>query len=331
MNSYTAMNNNILSSALPVVVPGSIVSILPIAGYSPANERLKYKVDFNAKAIKTKIDLSAFGIRSLDSQLFDFVESEARASFNFGIDRVNGFYIEAPAQPFILGLALNIPESFRWDAVLGPITVGIRPELDIRAEVQVALRDPNNDNRITTQEMRDQITSVLNVSATGGVDASLDLGGYLGDSSGPGFVTSFDAHWSLSTGELTYGSSHSKSIEDGFSGIQFYAGEFVKKTVGNFLERINSYNPIPADVAEFLTSKIDIIEETPLALMRKAGIDIPEWVDMLLDAKQLTAKLAGLATNSVDLRAYLPNQNPPMFRPIRLRLLPCWTNWPAME
>ena len=268
-NTFASLNNAVLGAVSALGISPAELSIVAAAGNSPASQNLRYTVTYNRSVTPGgSLDLSQLmPFLNLSSGVGNLGVT-ANVKFDFGLGQNGGFYI-APspgetAPKFNVLAALNV-DFPKLDAKVGFIDVGVIGGFQAGPAINIQIKDPNNDSKITTSELGN-VTSLIDASVSGDALLAIDFGGRIGDS-GPGISSGFKAKWDFVTGAITFGDSRSPRVEDGFKAPQVSAGEFIDKTVHGFLGKVRDYNPIPEDVRDFLTTEIPVIDQTPLDIL----------------------------------------------------------------
>ncbi len=247
----------------------------------------------------------------------------------FGFSKEKGFYIvdrdTAPAGEVIRSdLRMGIGEvhlgagltasNFNAGGQFGPVIYGVAGgNASANFGLTLNLNDPNSSGGIiTTSELTGNITTVLQPSVGGTASIVLPMGVRIG-SDGPGVKTTFSAYWNANSPTTFHFGSPSGSTDpaDGFSGIQFELGEFLRKLIGPFIEKINEFNPLPPEIIRVINTKLPLIDKTPAELL--GDLTGQPEIKLLFQILQVVTDLNTVINSGkdLDLSGYIAGESAP--------------------
>ena len=321
----TAVQAALLSAGLP---SGSTFSLTPSSNaalHNPAdlsNPRVRYLFHYThnfASAVqnfKWGSDLFSLSLVFNPNISFDM-------QIEFGFSKDKGFYLvdrdSAPEiiQPGIhtgpgeIRLGASITASnFNAGGQFGPVIYGVRNgNAAANFGLSLDLKDPNNSGGIiTTSELTGNLSTVLLSGLNAGAAASIvmPMGIKLGED-GPGVKATFSAYWNSSTpGTFRFGSVNGPTDPAaGFTGVEFELGEFLRKFIGPFLEKVNEFNPLPPEIIRVINTKLPLINETPAELL--GDLTGQPGIKLLFQILQIVTDLGAISNSgkNLDLSQYI--------------------------
>lgn len=313
-----AINSAFTSLGLPA--GSALVASTDAAQHNPtdlANPRLRYLFRFHHDFLATDLDFKwGNDLFSLALKLKPTLSIDAQIEFGFSKDR--GFYIVdrdtatgviRPGDRVAGGeiqLSASITASnFVAGGQFGPVIYGVRDgNASVSYGVSINLTDPGSNGGgvgiITSSELTGNILAVLQAHLGGNASLILPMGLYLGNG-GPGIKANFSLYWDASKpADFHFGSpTGSSDPADGFSGIQFELGEFLRKLIGPFLQKIDQFNPLPRDLVRTLNTKLPIINKSPIELLGSFTGN-PE-IALLFQIVQVVQDLSSIVNGGKDL------------------------------
>lgn len=286
---------------------------------NPATGQLDYVIHLNFAAAPNPLDFDlglGGNLLSLNTQLTPTVSFTGQ--IEFGINPLQGFYlVDAGTSPELhlnahLGATLNAAGQF------GPLALNygvLNGNAQLDASFDVNLVSSPGSNGITPiSQLITNFQDAVQPKASGTADLDLPLGLRIGDD-GPGVKSDFQAHWDAKdAGNLHYGAlpsggdrtALSTDPTDGFSSVTFELGEWLGKVVGPVLNKVKTYNPLPADLIDVMLKPLPILNVTPLDVLLTAG-DLPQQVKLVFEIAQLVNQFGTLGSDTnleLDLSAY---------------------------
>src|SRR5262249_24582723 len=90
------------------------------------------------------------------------------------------------------------------------------------------------------------------------------------------------------------------------SSVTFELGEWLGKVVGPVLNKVKTYNPLPADLIDVMLKPLPILNVTPLDVLLTAG-DLPQEIKLVFEIAQVVNQFSTLGSDTnlqLDLSAY---------------------------
>jgi len=306
----------LLSAGFPAGALRELTASTNAALHNPtdlANPRVRYLFHYQETFASAPLSFSpGSDLFSLNLMLNPMVTLDLQLEFGFNKDQ--GFYIvdrdtaSSIINPGIraankeVQLALSVPVTdIDVLGTFGPVQIGVKDGMaNISFGLNLDLKDPNNTNGIiTASEMAGSFSSVVDADVGGNASLDLPLGFFLGNE-GPGITAEFRMYWDSSNpGEFHFGSPTGPTDPAaGFSSVKFSLGEWVRRMIGPYVEKINEYNPLPDELIEVLTTRLPVIGDTPLEVL--GNVTGADGISLLFEVLNLVNQLNTIINEGID-------------------------------